>query len=744
MTESRRAPALVALAALPFVAYAAVVVVTGSFLGPARALWWVGLTGVLLLALRRPLRQREDRLAWFAVAGGVAAWFAGDLVNVYGIPLSLTGLPSVADMVFFAMYPLVLVAALRLARRSGARDRSRGASLDGPIVLIGGAAVATSFVVAPVWPHVGVAAATMPFALFYPVGDLVIIAACLLGLWRAGGYRRTALVVLATGVLLLGAGDTRYLVRTVEGGGKDLTSDLLWAAALLAMAAAGALGTRVAARPRAAASGVTLCSGLAATFVLVVASWADVPLGAVLLAAVALILCLLRLVAALREARQLADAQHRALRDETTGLPTARATEERLRELVRQEKPFALVLLDVGGYKQLRLALGQDLGTELLVQIAGRLAGDAVSAEFVARAGEDEFSVLVPLPDEDSERGVDRAAELVRCFDESFGLEGINVHARATAGVASFPRDGRTAAEVLSAVELSTSYGAAGGKEVAAYTRAMEDQARVRLALAGEIGDAFGAGEVIAYLQPQVSLADGRICGAEALVRWQHPRMGILTPDKFLPAIAHTNLMRRVTDTVLRQSAAQAVAWRPWGMTVSVNLAPSDLLDPELPDRVMRILHECGARPSEVRLEVTEDAVMADADRIAETLAELRRCGFHIAVDDFGQGHSSLARLRELPFDELKIDRAFLWRTADPSPAETAIVRAAVALAKDLALEVVAEGLETPDAWHRLRDMGCDSVQGYWVSRPVAPGMFDAFRAEWPERAPVAGAHLLG
>ncbi|GAB7191732.1 cyclic Di-GMP phosphodiesterase RmdB [Kineococcus sp. NUM-3379] len=739
-----RPGALVAAAAAPLVAYAVVFAVTGSHLGWARVLWWVGLAAVVALAVLRPLRHAEDRAGWIAVALGVAAWFAGDLAGTYGVALSVTGLPSVADLVFFSMYPVLLVGASLLSH--GAHDLPRGSDspLDGSIAVLGIAAVAVCFVVAPVWENVGAAATTMPFALVYPVADLALLAQCLIGLVWAGGYRRRALALLATGLLLMAAGDTRYLVRTLSDSvGKDLTSDVLWAAGLLTFAAAGHLVQRPG-RPRRDTTPVlTLASGLIATAVLLAAHFGGVPTGAAVLSGVALCLCLVRLVVALREARALANDRRRSLQDETTGLSTSRVTEERMAVLVERRVPFALVLLDVSGYKELRLALGRDLGSELLLQIARRLSAGAAAGELVARAGEDEFSVLVPLESPDATAGVRRAAELVRCFEDTFGLDGLNVHTRATAGVATFPRDGRSAAELMAAVELSTSHGAAGGKEVCAYSQTMEDQARVRLALAGEIGEAFGSGEVVAHLQPQVRLGDGRVVGAEALVRWQHPRLGVLTPDKFLPAIAHTNLMRRVTDTVLRQAAAQAVQWRPWGMTVAVNLAPSDLLDPELPERVSRILLETGACPQELRLEVTEDAVMADAERIAEMLAELRRRGLRIAVDDFGQGHSSLARLRDLPVDELKIDRAFLWRVADPSPVETAIVRAAVALAKDLSLEVVAEGLETPDAWHRLRDMGCDAVQGYWVSRPLAPQAFGDFLAGWPERSPVAGAHLL-
>ena len=738
--------ALAALAVAALVAYAAVLTATGTYGAAAQVCWWTALAAVLALALRRPLLRSRDRSAWLAVATAVAAWTAGDVIAIYGIPLSVTGLPSGSDAVFLLTYAALLAAAWRLARGAEPGARRGQDSLDGCIVALSAAGAVATALVVPVWSELVRAASAAPFAVLYPVLDVAVVVACLAGLGRAGGERRRALPLLAAGALLLLAGDLRYLVLTVAGGvAEDLPADLLWGGALLTWAAAGALPRSPRApgadRARRALPVLGLVSGAVATVVLVLASSGDVPAGAVALAALTLVLCLVRLVLALREARLLADDRSRALRDETTGLPTARAAEERVEELVRRGAPFALVLLDVSGYKQLRLALGRDLGTELLVQIAGRLRASAAPAELVARAGEDEFSVVVPLEDPDG--GAARAGELVRRFDESFGLDGINVHTRVTAGVAAFPRDGRSAADLLAAVELSTSHGSAGGQEVSEYSPAVEERARVRLALAGEIGGALARGEVVAHLQPQVRLSDGRVVGAEALVRWQHPRLGVLTPDRFLPALAHTHLMRRVTDAVLRQAAAQAAQWRPLGMTVAVNLSPSDLLDPDLPDRVSRILREGGALPGEVRLEVTEDAVMADADRIAETLAELRRRGLRIAVDDFGQGHSSLARLRDLPFDELKIDRAFLWRSADPSPAETAIVRAAVALAKDLSLEVVAEGLETPDAWHRLRDMGCDAVQGYWVSRPLAPGLVPAFLEEWPQRAPAAGAHLL-
>ena len=253
----------------------------------------------------------------------------------------------------------------------------------------------------------------------------------------------------------------------------------------------------------------------------------------------------------------------------------------------------------------------------------------------------------------------------------------------------------------------------------------------------GELREGIAHGELELHYQPKVALTDGALTGVEALVRWRHPTRGLLFPDAFLPAVEQTNVMRPLTEGVLRDAVEQAVAWRDAGMPleVAVNVAAPNLLDLDFPATVRGVLDAFGAEPSLLRIEVTEDAVMVDVERASRVLSEIRAMDVGVSIDDFGTGHSSLARLRHLPVDELKIDRSFV-RPDDVGWRDAAIVRAASMLGRELGLTVVVEGVEDAGRWHAVRAMECDVVQGYLVSRPLPPAALVAWAAAWASSPP--------
>ena len=260
----------------------------------------------------------------------------------------------------------------------------------------------------------------------------------------------------------------------------------------------------------------------------------------------------------------------------------------------------------------------------------------------------------------------------------------------------------------------------ATGSEV--YDAERDVNSRERLLLAGELRRALDAGEqVVLHFQPQLSLTDGEIGAVEALVRWEHPERGLLPPGAFLGTAESGGLMRRLTRYVLHCAVAQAAAWREEGLDlrIAVNLAATDLADNTLPDEIGELLAEHGLEGSALKLELTESDVMSHPDRAVDTMTELRALGCTLALDDFGTGHSSLGHLKRLPFDELKIDRSFVMRL-DEEPDDLAIVRAAIGLARDMHLRVVAEGVETETVCRQLAALGCDTAQGYLISRPLA------------------------
>jgi EAL domain-containing protein (putative c-di-GMP-specific phosphodiesterase class I) len=270
--------------------------------------------------------------------------------------------------------------------------------------------------------------------------------------------------------------------------------------------------------------------------------------------------------------------------------------------------------------------------------------------------------------------------------------------------------------------------GAGGG--VAMYDPDRDLHTRDRLALGRQLRAGLERDELVVYFQPKVDPQLGRVLGVEALVRWQHPTHGLLMPPDFLPLASRSGLMPKVTHHVLGAALAQLGRWRADGfdLTVAVNLAVTDLLDPTLPADVARLLARNDVPPTCLSLEVTEDGLIADPERATATLDAIARLGVRISLDDFGTGWSSLSHLRRLPVDELKIDRSFVGRmTADDEDA--AIVRTTLDLARSLRLRVVAEGVEDDDTWMLLADLGCDAIQGYVLSRPLPAAQLGAWLA---------------
>ena len=357
--------------------------------------------------------------------------------------------------------------------------------------------------------------------------------------------------------------------------------------------------------------------------------------------------------------------------------------------------------------------------------------------DLLGRLGGDEFAGILDDADEATARVI--AERLRDQLDTPFVLDGIPVQIEASVGIALRPDHAADADELLQFADVAM-YQAKGDRTgVEVYAAARDGHSRDRLALVADLRAGVERGELVSFLQPQVDAATGALVAVEALARWDHPVRGLLAPGAFLPAVEQTNVMRPLTEAMIRDALRLSVAWRHagHGVPVAVNVAAPNLLDLGFADTVARLLMEMGAEPGDLRLEITEDGVMVDPDSATTVLADVRALGVRLSLDDFGTGHSSLARLRHLPVDELKIDRSFVFGMASEAQ-DAAIVRAAATLGVELGLTVVAEGVEDPSSWDAVRAAGCHVIQGYHVARPLPLGEFEAWRAGWDAAVPSA------
>ncbi|MBW1601582.1 bifunctional diguanylate cyclase/phosphodiesterase [Streptomyces sp. JJ66] len=430
---------------------------------------------------------------------------------------------------------------------------------------------------------------------------------------------------------------------------------------------------------------------------------------------------LIALDSTLRIARVRAEEQ---LRDPLTGLPNRLWLMERtwsaLHDADRAGARAALVLIDLDRFRSVNDTLGHLAGDRLLLQVADRLRSALPRGAEVARLGGDEFAVLLPLAV--STTSAQRAARtVVSALSSPLHLDGHSLVLEASAGVAVFPDHAREAEGLLRRADVAMYEAKRDRSGVEVYDVTRDGNTVDRLGLLGDLRRALEVGEVELHYQPKVRF-DGQVTGLEALVRWNHPERGRVAPDTFIAIAESSGLMPRLTEHVLETALGQVARWRAAGLTVpvAVNVSPRDVHTPGFAGAVAARLARHGVPASALQLEITEHVLLEEPRQAADTLAGLAGHGVKMSLDDFGTGYSSLVHLRRLPVSELKIDRSFVARLAvDSQDAE--IVRCTVDLAHSLGLLVVAEGVEDDETWERLRDLGCDAVQGWLVAAAMPP-----------------------
>ncbi len=392
-----------------------------------------------------------------------------------------------------------------------------------------------------------------------------------------------------------------------------------------------------------------------------------------------------------------------------------------------------MLLLDLDRFKEINDTLGHDSGDLVLQEVGRRLQATLPADAPVARLGGDEFAFA--LPGAGAEAALRAAAEVRAALAAPYTLRGLPLQVDGSIGIAVAPGDGQDPEVLLQRADVAM-YAAKRARTGAEVYAADRDQySPGRLALVAELREAIATGALILHYQPKAALADGRVVGVEALVRWYHPMRGPIPPDEFVPVAEHTGLMRPLTLHVLETAIRQGAAWHAAGLDlgVAVNLSARGLADPALVDDVVRLLGAHGLPPASLTLEITESDILDEPERAIAVLDQLARLGIHRSVDDFGTGYSSLSYLNRLPVDEIKIDKSFV-QAMRSSRSGGAIVTTVADLGRRLGKRVVAEGVEDAETWDALRDLGCDIAQGYFLSPPLPAEQLTAWLRAWTGR----------
>ena len=422
--------------------------------------------------------------------------------------------------------------------------------------------------------------------------------------------------------------------------------------------------------------------------------------------------------------------------DTLTSLPNRALLSDRLRREIartrRGDRPFALHLIDLDGFKHINDGLGHHVGDQYLIEAASRLCSLTRETDTVARLGGDEFAILQTHVTQ-SKDAADMATRIIETLGKPWSHGGERVISSASVGIAIHPTDGTEAHELLRNSDLAM-YRAKndGGNVFRFFAADMDRRARASLILDTDLREAIDKTQFVLHYQPQIALKTGQITGAEALLRWRRPGHGLIGPSEFLARAEENGLIVPINEWVLREACRQAQTWQRSGqppIRISVNLSSIQFFKQNVPLLVVRVLADTGLDPRLLDLELTESIVMHNADAVAKDLQELRKLGVSISIDDFGTRYSTLTYVKHYPVNRLKIDQCFV-RDITTNPSDAAIVRAIVSLGHSLDLEIVAEGVETIEQAALLRTEGCDEVQGFYFAAPMEAEELIAFVSE--------------
>jgi diguanylate cyclase (GGDEF)-like protein len=431
--------------------------------------------------------------------------------------------------------------------------------------------------------------------------------------------------------------------------------------------------------------------------------------------------------------------RHLAYYDSLTDLPNRTLFSNRLEMAVanalRTRSPLSVLIIDLDGFKEINDTMGHMMGDAVLREIGKRLQQDLRGSDTVARLGGDEFAIMLPGV---GQTGAELAArKLLAVIQQPLTIEGLNLDVHGSCGIAISPEHGTEGEVLVQRADVAMYVAKEDRSGCVVYAQELDRHSPERLALMGDFRHAISRDELRVQYQPKINLKTREIFGVEALVRWQHPQLGLIQPDRFIPMAEQTGAVRPLTLWMLERALQQCMEWKREGfdLIAAVNLSPRNLHDPELPERVRALLDLLNAPASMLELEITESVIMSDPLRSLQVLTRLSKMGLRLAVDDFGTGYSSFTYLRKLPVHEIKIDKSFIDDMVEDH--DEVIVQSTIDLAHNLGLTCVAEGVQDEATLERLAVLGCDSAQGSFISPALdGPGVTEWLRQRGAAQQP--------
>jgi diguanylate cyclase (GGDEF)-like protein len=692
------------------------------------------------LLLARGFTKLPGRVIPIVLGSGVSAWALGDVVLTWqswgGATLPN---PSLADAFYVCFYPLAYTAVALMLRKEIKRLLP-ATWLDGAIAGLGAAAVCAAFAFDAVFRTLGGDAAHLtPFGvavdLIYPIGDVLLLALVVGGTAVLPG-RRVPWLLFAAACALNGVGDTFNLFGSTSQVGV-VFNGIAWPIAITLMSISVWMppGRRDLVEggklPGFLLPGTGAVAGVVILFLGAVQH--EVIQIAVGLATATMVVVGLRLSMSVQGLRALTEQRHRqAVTDELTGLGNRRqlttlldAFFEDLADPTTPPRTLAFLFVDLDHFKEINDSFGHSAGDELLRQLGPRLTSSLRASDVLVRIGGDELGAV--LIDSDPSYAAGLARRLTALLEQPFILNGVSVHISASIGIAGAPADAGDSLGLMRCADVAMYRAKLTHQSFEVYTPSIDDGGN-RLVLVEELRAAVDGERLVLHYQPQVDLRNGETVAAEALVRWPHPRLGLIPPLDFLPLAEEAGLMGPLTRLVLEQALAQCAAWRAAGsrLAMSVNVSSSNLLDPGFIEVLRGALRRHRVPAAALILEITETTIIRDFAACQSVIEEVRAMGVGVSIDDFGSGFTSLAYLGSLPITELKLDRTFIGGlSATGREQDMKLVRATIELGHALGLLVVAEGIETLATLELLSLLGCDRAQGYFTGRPVPAQDFE-------------------
>jgi diguanylate cyclase len=691
----------------------------------------------------RAARGRR-RIAWICQAVGLAGWAVGEMLWTYfDLVLHTDPFPSIADAAYL-LYPVGACAALVLYCGGYSRPGRGRMVLDALIVAGSLFEIFWVLVLRDVYEAGAESRFELGLSLAYPVSDIVVVTVAVLVLGRARPGSRVTLGLLTLGNVLNATSDSVWVY--LDANNAYVNGDLVdvgWILGLLVLGSAALLSRRsvhaddltphVSSRTSSWLPYLPIGLAGAVCAPMVIRTPGMAPLLASSMVLIGAVLARQFLMVG-ENRRLLAMVADQALRDPLTGLANRALFHDRLTHAMqllneRDNQSVTVLSLDLDDFKLVNDSLGHPAGDALLKMVGERILGCVRSSDTVARLGGDEYAVLMEGTAEQSRLIAHR---VVQEFSRSFVLDGHELIIRPSVGLAVVTaRDLTTSADVMlkhaDMAMYSAKRSSIGGVHTFTPDIVSGERGPLGLRLLGQLRHAISNVDLTLVYQPKFDLRTGEIVGVEALLRWPHPERGLLSPDQFLPMVRKHGLMHSVTDLVLARALDDAAVWhsKGVGVPVAVNLFAPSLADLELPGRMVQALEERGLRSNALAVEITEDLLLDNMNRARTVLTRLRECGIRVAIDDFGRGYSALWYLRELPIDEVKLDKGFIAPILVDRKA-AAIVRAVINLAHELDVTTVAEGVEDAETATRLREYGCEVAQGFHCGVPLdAPAMLE-------------------